>query len=176
MYQECELGHRWYTKQKKLLKAAGYDILPSYKQLNNFKKKLVPEIQILPEPYVGVYVDLEEAVLLSMQLLMETGQAKISNNAELSMKYGFDGSGSHHIYNQKGNVETNNMLDSKFCLLSLKEDNKIVWQESTPNSVTAQKPYCLQMRKESIKQYHVQDRFQTSILKMEEGIMVGIKA
>ena len=54
LYQECELGQRRYTKQKKLLKAAGYDILPPYKKLNDFKKKLVPEIRIMPEPFVGV--------------------------------------------------------------------------------------------------------------------------
>ena len=37
------------------------------------------------------------------------------------------------------------------------------------------KTYCLQMGKESIEQYHVQDQFQESILKMEKGIAVGDK-
>ena len=39
--------------------------------------------------------------------------------------------------------------------------------------VTVQKPYCLQMGKESTEQYKVQNRFQESILKMEDGIVVN---
>ena len=47
------------------------------------------------------------------------------------MKYGFDGSGCHNTSNQKGNVHTNNMLLSTFCLLSMKENNEVKWQEPT---------------------------------------------
>ena len=34
----------------------------------------------------------------------------------LEYKFGFDGSGGHAIYNQKNNVDTNNMILSMFAL------------------------------------------------------------
>ena len=175
LYQECELGRRRYTKQKKLLKAAGFDVLPSYKKLDHFKKTRVPEIHFLPAPYIGVCVNLEEAVTMSMKRLEDSGQVKILNNSQLSLKYGFDGSGSHNIFNQKGNAETSNILLSTFCPLSLEHNNTNLWKETTPNSATAQKPYCLQMGKESVDQYHAQDPFQDELLKMEQGIDVNKK-
>lgn len=67
------------------------------------------------------------------------------------MKFGFDGSGSHAIYNQKNNEQTNNMIMTMFCPLRLTDSsNNIIFQQPLPNSTLSQRVLCLQMGKESL--------------------------
>ena len=66
------------------------------------------------------------------------------------MKFGFDGSGSHSIYNQLNNVQTNNIILTMFCPLAIENSDGItVWEQAAPNAPNTQRPLALQMGKES---------------------------
>ena len=49
----------------------------------------------------------------------------------LNIKYGFDGSGGHAIFNQLGNCATNNMVMAMFCPLSItsRDGSTIFWSQ-----------------------------------------------
>ena len=68
---------------------------------------------------------------------------------QLDIKFGFDGSGSHAIYNQINNQQTHNIIISMFCPLSLKTQESTIWEQTTPNNPLTHRPIQLQMGKES---------------------------
>ena len=93
----------------------------------------------------------------------------------MKLKYGFDGSGSHAIYNQKNNEETNNMILTVFCPLTLgiHDDSKLIWEEECPNVANTQRPLMLQMGKEGRDTLEVQGLFNHDISTMAtEGFSV----
>ena len=48
---------------------------------------------------------------------------ELSSEVQLTIKFGFDGSGSHSIYNHVNNAQTNNMILTMFCPLSIENNN-----------------------------------------------------
>ena len=46
----------------------------------------------------------------------------LTNELCLNIKFGFDGSGSHSIFHQKNNAQTNNIFMSMFCPLEMKTE------------------------------------------------------
>ena len=63
----------------------------------------------------------------------------------MDMKFGFDGSGSHAIYNQVNNVFSNNIIMSMFCPLSIvDESGNDVWTQKSSNAFLSQRPVCMQ--------------------------------
>ena len=72
------------------------------------------------------------------------GDFELQSPLNLKMKYGFDGSGSHAIYRQKDNVQTNNMILTVFCPLELTtNDGEKIWEEISPNVPQTQRPLML---------------------------------
>ena len=68
----------------------------------------------------------------------------------MKIKFSFDGSGNHSIYNQINNFQTNNIIMTMFCPLSIKtDDESTVWSQDSPNDPFAQRPVCIQLGKES---------------------------
>ena len=52
------------------------------------------------------------------------------------LKYGWDGSEGHKIFNQFNNVNYENMIMAMFCLLEIRQVNtkELVWKQQAPNS------------------------------------------
>ena len=93
----------------------------------------------------------------------------------MNIKYGFDGSGSHALFNQKNNVETNNIIMTMFCPLELKTEGRLtLWEQPSPNSPLTNHPVCLQMGKESEESLQSLKIFNNDIsLLKNKGIMVN---
>ena len=75
-----------------------------------------------------------------------------STEIKLKIKFGFDGSGSHSIFNQINNVQSNNIILTMFCPITIESiDGTILWSQDSPNVPYSQRPLALQMGKESIE-------------------------
>ena len=76
----------------------------------------------------------------------------------MSAKEGLDGSGRYAIYDQKGNVETHNMILWMWVPLEVSKDldqdqpstcqSNVIWTECTPNSPDAARPVLITLGKE----------------------------
>ena len=123
IYNDCNLGRQTYTKQRKILSATGFKILPSWRMLREQQELITPNMNDLPDPYVGVYYKLKDAVKITVSRILELECIKLheipGNIIKSSIKFGFDGSGSHNIFNQSNNENTNNIIMSAFCPLKL---------------------------------------------------------
>ena len=173
LYNDCKLGRQTYTKQKKVLENAGFKILPSWRHLRVKQKEITPAVQKLPEPFVGVFYSLFESVRLTVQRMLPTVGNNLMTNLQLNIKFGFDGSGSHSIFNQQENEQTMNIIMSMFCPLELKtEAGSSVWVQPSPNSPYTQRPVCLQMGKESEESLQSLKIFNDDIAKMKDDGMV----
>ena len=154
---DCSLGRSTYTKQRKLLKSSGFDILPPWSKLNIERKSVTPNITQLPEPHIGIFSPLFDAVKITAERIILNLPLQIDITAELGslkmdMKFGFDGSGSHAIYNQV-NVFSSNINMSMFCPLSIvDESGNDVWTQKSTNAPLSQRPVCLQMGKDATLQ------------------------
>ena len=89
-------------------------------------------------PFEGVCFDFIPAFEMTTKRLLEAVEMK-ADKLVVKTKYGFDGSGSHAIYHQKNNSQTNNMILSVFCPLQVKSvDSNILWTELSPNAPNTQ--------------------------------------
>ena len=125
---DCSLGRSTYTKQRKLLKSSGFDILPPRSKLNIERKYATPNITQLPERPIGIFSPLFDAVKITAERIILNLPLQRDITAELKslrmgMKFGFDGSGRHAIYNQVNNVFSNNIIMSMFCPLSIVDES-----------------------------------------------------
>ena len=168
IYLDCNLGRTTYNKQRKLLAENGFDIFPKWTDINAYQKKITPKINHLEAPFEGVGVDFKPALKVTTQRLLEA--ANIHDcNLVMKIKYGFDGSGSHAIYHQKNNSQTNNMILSVFAPLQLKSSNgDVLWTELSPNIPNTQRPYLLQLGKESYEAFKAQSPVQKDIKVLED--------
>ena len=84
-----------------MLKSVGCPVLPSWTEVRDLQEKITPQIQSLPAPYKGVYFPFLKAVEVTTVRLFENKLELQQTGSDLTMKlkYGFDGSGSHAIYN-----------------------------------------------------------------------------
>ena len=178
IYCDCNLGRETCTKQRRLLKEAGFPIFPSWGKVRALQSEITPEVKTLLAPYQGVYFPFLKAVQQTTVRIMEYGNFEVESPLlQMKIKYGFDGSGSHAIYNQKNNAETNNMVLSMFCPLDIKVQNgEVVWEEPAPNSPLSQRPLILQMGKESHENLEAQAIFNEDIRIMtDDGFAVNNK-
>ena len=170
VYLDCNLGRSTYNKQRKLLSVNGFDIFPSWHSINEYQKNITPPIHHFKAPLEGVRFDFLQAFEMTTKRLVEITNFN-SNKLEMKMKYGFDGSGSHAIYQQKNNSHTNNMILSVFCPLEVNsEDRNESWTELSPNIPNTQRPYMLQLGKESHETFQVQSPAQKYIKQLEDGV------
>ena len=116
------------------------------------QNEVTPYINNVPVPFIGVYFPLFQAVEITALRIFE--DLVLDNNPagviDMKIKFGFDGSGSHSIFNQQNNVLNNNIILTMFCLLSLEaETDASLWEQPSPNAPLAHQPVCIQMGKES---------------------------
>ena len=177
MYTDCNLGRESYTKQKKLLDSYGFHVLRPWKHLRNRQLTLTPAVKELPAPHNGVYFPLLEAVKITVERVLTTisiEPEKISSDLKLKIKFGFDGSGSHSIYNQINNMQTNNIIMTMFCPLVIEDSNgSAVWSNDSPNDPLTQCPVALQLGKVSTDSLQSLALFNQDMASMKEGIRIG---
>ena len=95
----------------------------------------------------------------------------------MKIKFGFDGSGSHAIYNQVNNQNTNNMILSVFCPLKIEDSaGESVWIQSSPNAPLTQRPVSLQMGKESVQSLQSLQLFNEDVTRLKEDGFDVLKA
>ena len=68
------------------------------------------------------------------------------------IKDGVDGSGSHAIYQQQGNIDTHNIIMYMFCILEMKEtkSKKVIFKEKLSGSPFSQRPVFLILGNETL--------------------------
>ena len=149
-----------------------FSILPSWRHLRAKQKEITPDVQKLPEPFVRVSFSLFESVRLTVQRLLHNVGDNLTNDLRLNIKLGFDGS--HSIFNQQKNEQTNNIIMTMVCPLEMKtEAGSSVWVQPSPNSPYPQRSVCLQMGKESQESLQSLNIFNDEITKMkDEGMVV----
>lgn len=120
IYSDCNLGRETYTKQRRLLAAVGHPIFPAWRKLRTLQQEITPLIKYLSSPNHGVYFPFLQSLEMTMVRILNGTSLEIHqlNQHKLKLKYGFDGSGSHGIYRQKNNVQTNNMILTVMCPLN----------------------------------------------------------
>ena len=77
IYTDCNLGRNKYTTQKRVLAAAGHDILPAWRHLGERQKDISPIVMPIPISYTGgyftgVYFNLIEALKCTISRVLET--------------------------------------------------------------------------------------------------------
>ena len=153
IYSDCMLGRHTYTKTRKMLRAYSVNILPAWRILRDAQKSLTPEIRQLPSEYDGLYFSMTDAIRVTVERILSQQKQALQDNDELHLqiKFGFDGSGSHAIYNQINNADTNNIIMTMFCPLKITTNqNTVIYEQPLPNSALSQRILCIQMGKETI--------------------------
>ena len=80
------------------------------------------------------------------------------------MKYKFDGSGGHAIFNQQTNEQTSNLFLSISCPIELKRDEGVnVWIQSMPNTLKKQWALTIQTGMETAESLQSQALFHADI-------------
>ena len=163
---DSSLGRQSYTNQRKLLKNSDKDILPPWKHLRSHQEQITPGMHLLPQPHIGVYFSFSDAMKMTTQRLISNQAMNLSDGEFiLNIKFGFDCSGSHAIYNQLNNIQTNNIIIAMFCPLSLVSSDGFlkVWEQPSPNNPLTHRPLQLIMGKESTQSLKTLEHFNEDI-------------
>ena len=146
------MSKRVYTDIRLLLKNAGANVLPTYETLDAFRKERRSYVKELEDPFKGVKFDYEQCMKLSTVQLIRSLDLPLFNLNEVNLFVhdGLDGSGGHSIFNQKGCVETNNIIMYMFRIEKMKDLNdNIIYENSSHASSTACRPLMLLMGRNS---------------------------
>ena len=154
MKLQNNMGRSSYQNTRLLLKSQGHDVIPSWNSLRSYERDITP---IIEESDKYVKINYEHGIQIScMQLLklyeLHNGPIHSSDFALLcTIKESVDGSGLHPIYNQRENIDTQNIIMAMFTILELKseKDNKIIYKENKPNSPFSHRPIFLYLGKET---------------------------
>ena len=129
-----------------MLSAIGFNFLPAWGKLQEKQKEITPAPLNLPDPYTGVYFPLVAAIETALaRILPDVLEANVDVHSDLclKMKFGFDGSGSHAIYNHVKNVQTNNIM-SMVCPLPIEDGaGNLIWTHDAHNDPRTQRPVAL---------------------------------
>ena len=130
--------------------------LPAHYKLMQHKNMIMPSVTS-PIGVSGVSVNLCESVRIHFQRLIGILGLQ-PGTYRMSAKEGLDGSGRHAIYDQKGTVETHNMILWMWVPLEVSKDldqdqpstsqSNVIWTEGTPNSPDAARPILITLGKE----------------------------
>ena len=154
IYNNCNLGRLTYSNMRKILGSGGFKIFPPWVKIRAKQADITPSVKQLPEQnFTGVYFQMCDAIKITVNRILQLPDVELHGNSlHIQIKFGFDGSGSHSIYNQVNNVDTNNITMTMFCLLNATDSsNNVVYEQPLPNSTLSQRPLCLQMGKEDIE-------------------------
>ena len=139
--------------------------LPPHYRLMQHKDTIMPKVEPL-HPLPGVSINVKESVHLHFQRLIQQLGLQ-PGKYTMTVKEGLDGSGRHSVYDQKGNVQTHNMIMWMWVALEVYKDvpvvnadpslpststsangRDIIWKEPSPSSPDAARPILLVLGKE----------------------------
>ena len=127
IYTDLKLGRETYTQMKKIVQSSGFPVFPSWAQVRRFQSDVTPaELRHLPEPEKGVYFQFKDACSTTQGRIMKQLQENAllsSTSLTMHIKYGFNGSGGHSMFNQLNNTKTHNMILTIFCPLKIKDQS-----------------------------------------------------
>ncbi|XP_063677373.1 uncharacterized protein LOC134813500 [Bolinopsis microptera] len=149
-----EIGKSSYKKLRGILKSeVGDHVVPCYDAVASHNTKITPNAEPLSPPYSGVKYPLIPAITMTCQRQLSTLALDFSQDklAEVTFKAGFDGSGGHSIFNQKGSAATNNIIMAMICPISIRYGGDNVWTQPYPQSQNTHRPIILQLGKETIE-------------------------
>lgn len=160
-----------YVNTRFFVKSAGADIFPSYKAIQKSKLECRPPGNSLKVNDISAWIPLQELLdhtsnrLLVLQKDVVTFVAanQIKSNEvtfKLQIKWGFDGSTGQSQYNQKFSdeiVEESHTNDESLLATTIvplrmtlnNNDNCVIWNNTTPQSVRWCRPLHLQFVKET---------------------------
>ena len=174
-----EIGKIPYTNMRGIFKSQiGNPIVPRYELVSGFNTSITPTCQPLQEPYKGIRYPLIPAITTTCLRQLSVLDVDLSQlkNAEVVFKTGFDGSGSHNIFNQKGSADTNNITMAMICPLVIKSDGKIVWNQPRPQSQNTHRPIVLQLGKETIESLKIYGPITREMAEIEdESFCLAVK-
>ena len=118
---------------RRMLQANNCNAFAAWQVIRDEQKKITPPMKPLPAPHIGVYFSMLDAIQMTAQrILIQQDESTTvpEGNLSLEIKFGFDGSSSHAIYNQINNASTNNMIMTMFCPLKMTDSSsKIIFQQ-----------------------------------------------
>ena len=103
MMMDSKLGRATYNSQRKLLDAWNFNILPPWIDIRRMQHTITPQIHYFDANYVGVYFSLTQSMEITAKRILSTLPEFNHESLQLYIKFRFDGSGSHAIYNQINN-------------------------------------------------------------------------
>ena len=109
-----KFGKRQYTNLRLDLKP--YLLLPTYNNVKSCKDLLLPAIDVLPQPLVGIKYLYKDALHSHFSRFFKAHPEFKSANYKAIIKDGCDGSGRHSVYNQQGNVNVHNIISYMFVV------------------------------------------------------------
>ena len=112
-----KFGKRQYTDLRLDLKSS--IMLPTYNNLKTHKDLLLPQTDMLPDTLVGIKYSYKSALISHFTRFFEIHPELNSTSYKTLIKDGCDGSGKHSIYNQHGNVNSNNLISYMFVVLGI---------------------------------------------------------
>ena len=117
-----------------------------------FKKNITPPI-LHDTCITGVRLDYISALKMTIKRVLDVHiKTPVSTDLKVHIKDGVDGSGSHAIYQQQNNVQTNNMIMYMFCVLRITDSGTetIIFEEKSPASPFSMRPVFLVLGKETL--------------------------
>ena len=173
-FQKKKLCPTFNILPRKFLKSSGYDIFHPWRAIREHQYSITPDIKPLKEPYTGVAFSFKDAMEITAKRILSLPDVQNkSPNLKLNIKFGFDGSGSHSIYNQSNNQQTHNIILTMFCPLNLVSSNGItLWEQQSPNNPLSHRPLQLQMGKESGEAIETLAEFNADMCLLKEEGMV----
>eukprot|EP00731_Ephydatia_muelleri_P028943 Em0020g587a len=163
MLSTYKLGRTGYSSLRQELKSRVE--LPPHYRLMQHKDTIMPKIGSL-DPLPGVSISVKESVQLHFRRLIQQLGLQ-PGKYTMTVKEGLDGSGRHSVYDQKGNVQTHNMIVWMWVALEVYKDVPVVnadpslpststsangrdkiWNEPSPSSPDAARPILLVLGKE----------------------------
>ena len=118
MLSTYKLGRTGYSSLRQELKSRVE--LPPHYRLMQHKDTIMPKIGSL-DPLPGVSISVKESVQLHFQRLIQQLGLQ-PGKYTMTVKEGLNGSGKHSVFDQKGNVQTHNMIMWMWVALEIYKD------------------------------------------------------
>ena len=147
LQQNLYLGRSGYQLLKKTVQCS-LD-LPSWKKIRQYQNSIMPSIYS-DTSITGVRFDYISALQMTIQrILINLPECPASRTLTVKIKDGVDGSGSHSIYQQQGNIDTHNIIMFMFCILEIRTEDQVLFKEELSASPFAMRPLFLILGKKT---------------------------
>lgn len=109
------------------------------------------DIKTLDDVFIGIHYSFIESIKLTANQIIKAEKIQTTPKLTLIIKYGWDGSSGHKVFNQLDNIDSDNIIQaalSPFRLID-PESKNILWENQVPNSEFSQRPVLMVLGKET---------------------------